>query len=330
MAKPINIAIQRKKTSQIMICTIVLRYILYFYAFISFVFWLLNCFEVDWLYIFNPVFKVAIIFVRKILKYSPQGVGVDFSLAIIGSISLALGFISNWISDVQQQKLYDLDEEEERILAQKRERNKRNALQNRQAGMQTVNIASTATEAENSKLLFLIAPQIKKIKRRQDDIELTLKEVQDWKQKVNKRLLQEISYSKPLQKGYYRKNLFLLYNDFNYIEDFVYYIKPTLTTISSDFKKNGIIVTFCSVLSAVSSVSTGLEKELDLMDIIISLKFYNEIMLTQRFKINYDNKSVQQYLMKFKGEYNLSKNLTITNRQPLYMLEEKGKKGEIK
>ena len=64
-------------------------------------------------------------------------------------------------------------------------------------------------------------------------------------------------------------------------------------------------------------------KELDLMDIVLSLKFHNEIMLTQRFKIAYDNKDIQQYSMKFKGEYNLSKNLTITNRQPLYKLEEK-------
>lgn len=326
MAKPKNIALKRKKLSQIMICAVWLRYILYFYSFISFVFWLLNCFEVDWLYLFNPVFKGPIIFVRKILNYSPQGVGVDFSLAIIGGLALILGFFANWISETIQQKLYELEDEEERIISQRRERNRRPLYANRPVGLQTVDISSPNIEPENPKLLFLISPQIKRIKRRQDDIELTLKEVQDWKQRVNKKLIEQVIYSKPMQKGYYRKNLFLLYNDFNYVDDFVYYIKPSLTAIITEFKKYGILVTFCTVLSSISNVATNLEKELDLMDIILSLKFYNEIMLTQRFKINYDNKTMQQYVMKFKGEYNLSKNLTITNRQPLYMLEEKGKK----
>lgn len=326
MAKPNNIALRRQKYSQIMVCAVWLRYILYFYSFISFLFWLLNCFEVDWLYLFNPVFKGPIIFVRKILNYSPQGVGVDFSLAIIGGIALMLGFFANWITEVIQQKLYDLEEEEERLLMQRRERNRKTLYANRPIGLQTVDISTGNIEQENPKLLFIISPQIKRIKKKQDDIELTLKEVQDWKQRVNKKLLEQVLYSKPMQKGYYRKNLFLLYNDFNYVDDFVYYIKPTLATIATEFKKYGIIVSFCTVLSSISTVATNLEKELDLMDIILSLKFYNEIMLTQRFKINYDNKTIQQYEMKFKGEYNLSKNLTITNRQPLYMLEEKEKK----
>ncbi len=327
MARPTNIALQIKKFSRIKVCVVWLRYFLYFYAFISFVFWLLNCFEVDWLYIFNPVFKGPIIFVRKVLNYSPQGVGVDFSLAIIGGISLMLGFILNSISDKIQSKLYDLEDEEERLILKIRERNRKTPFKTTSApadGIPMVDaVASPNIEVENPKLLFLIAPQVKRIKRRQDDLDLTIKEVQYWKQRINKTLLEHFSPSKPMQKGYYRKNLFLLYNDFNYVEDLVYHAKPTLAQIITEFKKYGVIVSFCTVLSSISSVAANLEKELDLMDIVLSLKFHNEIMLTQRFKIAYDNKDIQQYSMKFKGEYNLSKNLTITNRQPLYKLEEK-------
>ncbi|MBQ4122797.1 hypothetical protein IJD44_03620 [bacterium] len=327
MARSTTVAIKRKRYSQIMICAVVLRYFLYFYAFISFIFWLLNCFEVDWLYLFNPVFRAPILFVRKILNYYPQGVGVDFSLAIIGCISVVLGFIANCISDAFQQKLYDIEEEEERIIAQRRERNRKvSSLQSKAPEIPYA--AQKTTVQENPKLLFLISPQIKKIKRKKDDLELTLKEVQDWKLRINKKLLEQISYSKPIQKGYYRKNLFLLYENFDYVDDFVYYIKPTLATISAEFKKYGVSVNFCSVLSSISNISSTLEKELDIMDIILSLKFFDEIMLTQKFKINYDNKNIQQYILKFKGEYNLSKNLTISNRQPLYMLEEKNRKGD--
>ena len=51
-----------------------------------------------------------------------------------------------------------------------------------------------------------------------------------------------------------------------------------------------------------------------------------------KYKFLYDSddkyKTIQQYDLQLKGEYNLSKNLTVTNRQPLYSLLERNKKGE--
>jgi hypothetical protein len=141
-------------------------------------------------------------------------------------------------------------------------------------------------------------------------------------------LLDDISYSKPMQKGYYRKNIFLLYKDFNYVDDFIYYIKPTLDSIILEFRKYGIAVTFNYVLSSISKIET-LEKELDCMDTILSLNFLNEFIVTNRFKITYDNKPTQQYTAIFRGEYNLSKNLSISNRQPLYSLIDKRKQGGL-
>ena len=113
-----------------------------------------------------------------------------------------------------------------------------------------------------------------------------------------------------------------MYQDFNYVEEFIYYFKPTLDSIILEFQKYKISVSFAYVLSALPIVQ-NLEKELDCMDTILSLGFMNEFIATNRFKINYDNKEIKKYTMEFKGEYNLSKNLSISNRQPLFALVNK-------
>ena len=74
-------------------------------------------------------------------------------------------------------------------------------------------------------------------------------------------------------------------------------------------------------------VIENLEKELDIMDTILSLNFKNEFIVTNRFKITYDNKPSHRYKMKLKGEYNLSKNLSITNNQSIFSLESEENKG---
>ena len=118
-----------------------------------------------------------------------------------------------------------------------------------------------------------------------------------------------------------------MYKDFYYVEDFVYYIKPTIASIVSEFKKYGISLKFNYVLSSIANLDT-LEKELDCMDTILSLDFGSEYIVTNRFKITYENKQIRKYILKMKGEYNLSKNLSVTNRQPLFSLQEKTKQGE--
>ena len=132
-----------------------------------------------------------------------------------------------------------------------------------------------------------------------------------------------------MQKGYYRKNLFLMYRDFNYVDDFLYYIKPTLDSIILEFRKYGVSVSFSSVLSSIAQIE-NLEKELDCMDTILSLNFINDFIVTIRFKVTYDNKPVHQYQVVLKGEYNLSKNLTISNKQPLFALVDMKKRNKEK
>ncbi len=307
-----------------------IRYAFYFYAFLSFLFWFLNCLEVD-LYRFNGLFLIPYRMVRE-MGYKADGLSIDFSLVIIGFISLAIGAVIDFASNKAIDIFLDKAEEEEERLERKR-RQKQRQKTSSQVANSTVsssyeiasNVSIPAVQEspfEDSKLLFIIQPHINKIKRKESDLELTFQEVELWKQRVNKKLIENVNYSKPMQKGYYRKNLFLMYKDFNYVDDFVYYIKPTVASIIMEFQKYGILVNFNYVLSAIANIDT-LEKELDCMDTILSLNFKGEYILTNRFKITYDNKPIQQYEMKLKGEYNLSKNLSITNRQPLYALLEK-------
>lgn len=315
-----NTLIQLNTFAQLLYGVKFFRFVFFFYSFLSFVFWFLNCFEVDWLWRFNWLFQLPYIIVSKF--YTPQGVSADFSLAIIGGLSLLFGFLFDFVVNNLYQRILIMEEEEERRVKQRRMREKR---VNRRQVLPTTQ--SEIAPFENSKLLFLILPHVKKIKRKKDELELTFQEVELWKQRINKKLIENVSYSKPLQKGYYRKNLFLMYKDFNYADDFVYYIKPTLASIILEFKRYGISTAFSYVLSAVTDLQ-NLEKELDCMDTILSLNFVNEILVTNRFKVTYDNKATQKYDLQLKGEYNLSKNLTVSNRQPLYSLLEKNKKGE--
>ena len=298
------------------------RFIFFFYAFISFVFWFLNCLEVEWLYLFTKLFILPVIIVRTF--YVPEGVSADFTLAIVGGISLLLGFIFDFTVNNLYQKILILQEEEERRIQKRRMQRKRIA---KPTMAPTEADIITSDPLENSKLLFLIQPHVNKIKRKETDLELTFQEVEIWKQRVNKKLLENVSYSKPMQKGYYRKNLFLIYKDFNYVDDFIYYIKPTLDSIVLEFRRYRVALSFSYVLSAIAKMET-LEKELDCMDTILSLNFINTFIVTNRFKITYDNKPIHQYSMLLKGEYNLSKNLSISNKQPLYSLSD-GKNLEI-
>lgn len=294
----------------------IFRFVFFFYGFLSFVFWFLNCLEVEWLYLFTKLFILPVLLVR--IFYTPEGVSADFTLAIVGGLSLMIGFVFDFAVNTMYQKILTLQEEEEKRIQRKRINRKRTA---KPTVAPTSENITTTEPLENSKLIFLIQPHVNKIKRKKADLELTFQEVELWKQRVNKKLLENVSYSKPMQKGYYRKNLFLMYKDFNYVDDFVYYIKPTLDSLVLEFRKYGITLSYSYVLSAIAKLDT-LEKELDCMDTILSLNFINEFIITNRFKVTYDNKATHQYSMILKGEYNLSKNLSISNKQPLYSLSD--------
>ena len=316
-----NVIEELKKKAQQAMMVRYLSFFFYFYAFISILFWFLNCFEVSWLYMFNWVFIGPYKFVS--MFYSAKGSPVDFSLVIIGAISAFIG-----IAIVTSCNLYLKHLDILRIREEKKNREKQKRMIEKRAGRKIVapqeepSAIQSLEPMQISKLLFLISPHINKIKNSPNELELTFQDVELWKQRVNKKLIENVIYSKPLQKGYYRKNLFLMYQDFNYVDEFVYYIKPTLDSIVLEFRKYRISVSFSYVMSALPVIQ-NLEKELDCMDTILSLGFVNECIVTNRFKINYNNRGVCKYAMELKGEYNLSKNLSVSNRQPLFALVNK-------
>ena len=308
------------------ICVRALGWIFFGYSIFSFVFWFLNCLDFDWLYHFEALFYLPFVFVRKF--YTPEGLSADFTLAIIGGICLVIGFATNTVSQNIYDKIRDdIDDEEERIRRENlnRKKAKKRITAKKKDDIEGNIIDGNQYKKANSKLLLLIVPYIKKIKKQKNEIELTFQEVDIWKQRVNKVLLDNLNYTKPARKAKYRKNLFLLYQNFNFVDDLVYYIKPTTQSISNKFKEESIRVGFGYVFSAIDD-ETDLEPELDTMDTVLSLNFSDEAIATQHFKTIYENRTVKKFNLELKGEYNLSKNLTVKNKQALYtiILEDKG------
>lgn len=314
------------KLSNAVLAVKVIKFLFFFYSFISFLFWFLNCFEIDWLYLFQWLFIISYKLVK--IFYSPQGLSADFTLAIIGVISLIIGLICEFLLGNFYQKISDLQDELENYIEQKKRTRPRKPrpipVENYNNG------AGDGTNIdEHPILIFLIQPHVHKIKNDKTDLELTFQEVEIWKQRVNKSILENIKYSQPLQKGYYRKNLFIVYKDFNYSDEFIYYINPTISSVIKEFLKYDINLEFNYVLSSAPELSK-IEKELDFMDTILSLNFTNTFILTNRFKTNYERKINRKYTMIMKGEYNLSKNLSISNIQPLFIFKDIQNQGEKK
>ena len=288
----------------------ILAVVFFIYSGICFLFWFLNCLEVDGLYNFSFLFIYPYKLVSMV--YKPQGISLDFTLAIIGGVSCLIGFIFNNSVNIIYEIIFKLEDKKDKIKAeQKRIREKKLAKKKAAKDINTL--------VQDGKLVFLITPHMNKIKRQKDDFDLTFQEIEYWKQTVNKEIIKKVNFVKPVQKGYYRKNLFMQFKDFACVDDFVYFLKPTLASISLDAKKEGVLVTFSIVLSAIFD-NDNLEAELDCMDTILSLNLTEYIIVTGRFKINYDARNNSIYLMKLLGEYNLSKNLTVSNNQPIYSL----------
>ncbi len=295
-----------------------LRFSFFFYSFLCFLFWFLNCLEVDWLYLFNWLFIIPYKIVR--LFYTPKGVSVDFSLAFIGMATIILGFLADFFVSSIYQIIENIKEEEQRKLRQRK--NKKNIERNKILYSETKKEISDFVPLEPEKLIFLLSININKIKKTETDTDLSYDELELWKQRVIKKLVLNLQDTNPMQKGYYRKNLFLVYKNFNYADKFLYFLNVGLQSIVNEFKQYKIRVSFSFVISALN-ITDNMEKELDLMDTIILLNFVNEFVVTNKFKCTYKAMETQKYDLLPKGEFNLSKHLSISNRQMVYVLTNK-------
>ena len=114
-----NINELKKKANRTMILRN-LRFVFYFYAFISFIFWFLNCFEINGLYMFSDLFMGPYKIVS--LFYNPESSSIDFSLAIIGIVSLIIGVIIDSSCSIYLKKLDKLRKIEEENNREKQKR----------------------------------------------------------------------------------------------------------------------------------------------------------------------------------------------------------------
>lgn len=298
------------------------RVFFYAYGIAAFADWFFNCLEYDWTYKLDFLFIPAIWLRDNILNNES---GTDFSLVVLSCISLGIGVLLDFLYNKNIENLFDeIDAEEERLekeAAAKREelRNKklaRNAAKKKKAAIKH------KIESVNSKLLFLIVPNVSKIRHSKTDKDLTFCDIDNYKREINEKLKKILSFSNPERKGYYKNNIFLLFKDFNYTDEFISCLKPTVDEIIPEYKESGIKVGFCYVFNIVESVDEKiLAKELDSMDTVLSLKFVDEYITTKRFKDAYSNLSVRANKLELKGEYNLSKNLSVSKKQALYKIE---------
>ncbi|MCD7879858.1 MAG: hypothetical protein LUG16_08000, partial [Candidatus Gastranaerophilales bacterium] len=157
---------------QVMTCCRFLRVIFYGYGVIALLFWFLNCFEIDWLYLFNWLFSIPYQIIS--LFYRAEGLSADFSLAIISGISLIIGFCIDLGLNSLFQKLVEMEEEEE-----KKQRNKKLRVK------KTISRPKPFLETEetqvnfiDSSLLFLINPHVNKIKKSKSDADLSFQDIE--------------------------------------------------------------------------------------------------------------------------------------------------------
>ncbi len=305
--------------------------IFFIYAFFAFLFWFLNCFEVEWLYLFNWLFIIPYKIVN--VFYKPQGVSADFTLAIIGGISFIFGLIFQNSINFLYEKMLDMEDEKERIKAVIK---KNRSLKFARMSLASLTEDKKSAVIKEAQLVFLITARVEKIKKQKEDSDLPLQAVNEYKTLVYKEILKKITAIRPIQKGYFRKNLFMLFKDFKITDNLIYILKPALEEITQEYTREDVSVTFSVILSSIFDVN-NLEKELDSMDTIFLLNIDDLIIVTNKFKLNYENNTTFKYALKLKGEYNLSKNLTISNNQTIYSLidkkaqkEKEGLKGKNK
>ena len=144
--------IQLENYAQLVNCIRYSRFFFYFYSFLSFAFWFLNCFDFD-LYWANSLFIIPYKIVMA-LGYRVDGLSIDFSLAIIGIMSLIIGGIVDFTCNHLYDKFLDEADEEERKMEMRRKKRKEIAMKN--AAKRDAQKVDTASPFDESKLLFII------------------------------------------------------------------------------------------------------------------------------------------------------------------------------
>lgn len=285
-----------------------------FYAFFGLVYWLLDTSNVKNIENYYWIFKPTWDFVRLFYTYAPSDKGqtIDFT-GVIGAIIMII--LSNIAKNI-----YDVIEENE----QKYKINlHRKALKQTKMNAKP---ATTITKSESKELvefIFILDVQLTNLTNFIQDEKISAEELEALKERFYDSLLNNLNKNQIKQKGVYNKRLYLIYKDFNYIDNFIFYTKETLNALSREFSRPGIKIDFLVGLTKLYATDK-LNEEMNILDTIICLNIKNEFICTSAFKINYERREKKQYKLVTKGIYNLSKNLNVSNNQEIYSLKENG------
>ena len=308
-----------------MMCGI-LRFVQVFsmiYSLLSFCYWALLMLDISVPIPIRFFFEMPYIFVR-ILGYVPKGTSTDFSGAIIGIVFLVIVFLSSYVAD-NMERVIAIESKKQK----KKQPNRHITNTYHSPSVKTITtnanaVASTSSEIElidvtKKKFIFLLEVKI-------SEVDISAKSVHSDSEKLKKRIcdaiIDNLNMNKLDQCGFYKKNLFIVYKDFDYIDSFIYYIKVTLDSLSKEFATPQLMIDFNITFSVISNLSQ-LENELIMMDMILTLNMMNEFVSTAKFKAAYESRERSKYVLVTKGTYNLSRNLSINNNQDLFSIRER-------
>lgn len=278
------------------------------YAFFTLFYWLLYTSQIPGIESFFWLFKPTWDFVGLFYTYKPSISNqlIDFT-GVISTICLVI--VSNSMKSVSD--LLDTFETKYKVL------NAKNAGKNKSKAVAT----AKKSYKDLTNFIFILDVKITNISNFIQEDKLSPEAMDNLKDKFHEALLNNLNQNQISQKGYYKKKLYLIYKDFDYIDNFIFYTRETLNSLSREFSKPTLRIDFLVGLGTLKHTD-DLSQEINILDTIICLNLKNEFITTAGFKNLYDQKTKKQYKAVTKGIYNLSKNLNISNNQEIFSLRE--------
>ncbi len=288
-----------------------------FYGSANLLFWLAYTakivnLEAGWYLVFKPAWSIVNIF----YTYKPvEGkddtdfTGVVCAICLI-VITVILKSVSEYLAELEEQaKIED---------AKRLERAKKRALAVKKTNIKT---KANIKKSNDSGFVFLLDIDIKMVSGFIQEEGLSPEEVAKMKTKIFTSLLQNLNLNQVVQKGYFKKKLFLVYKSVSYFDDFIFYTRETLNSLSKEFTRPNIRIDFLVGVNNMG-VNDEIRAQLDVLDTINKLSLRNEFICTQAMRDIYECTPKQSYRLVSKGVYNLSKNLNVSNNQEIFSLRE--------
>ncbi len=282
-----------------------------FYAFFGLVYWLLYTSQVPGITNVFWIFKPSWDFIGIFYSYKPVAgtQSVDFT-GVISSVIMIL--ISNLMKSLHD-FLDDFELNYKVTVANKPKKDK--------ASAKTATATAQKTPKDTTSFIFILDVQITNVSNFIQEEKLSPEAVDELKKKFHEALLHNLNQNRITQKGYFKKKLYLIYKDFDYIDNFIFYTRETLNALSREFSKPTLRIDFLVSLGRLRP-NDDFMQEINILDTILCLNLKNEFVTTAGFRNLYEERTKRQYKNVTKGIYNLSKNLNVNNNQEIFSLKE--------